>query len=90
MLFACRNPLRGVFDCQRGILISTMSRTMICNESGAWDVQLRMYWKWLVLVIALMAGACAPSTGADLPGRGEECDADPGSATDLSSERRTG
>ena len=47
---------------------------------------LGMHWKWLVLMVAMTVSACAPSAGADLPGGGEECDSDPGSATDLSAE----
>lgn len=45
-----------------------------------------MHWKWLVLVVATLVSACASSAGADLPVGGEECDSDPGSATDLSAE----
>jgi hypothetical protein len=70
----------------RTLLTRFLDRPIICNELGRSDVRLVMHRMWLVLMVALMASACAPSVGADVPGGGQVCDADPGSPTDLGAE----
>jgi len=70
----------------RYLLTKFLDRPIICNELGRSDVSLVMHRIWLVLMVAVMASACGPSVGADVPRGAEVCEADPGSATDLRAE----